>query len=1024
MRALLFRFLLAFVVLSFCPFRGLGYNMFSSEVTVIALDAYRYEAVFTFYRDCSKGGMTIGLFDFTVRNSDSSKSYSLHPQYTSIRKMENKCLAANDCTPANTNASGQGVEILILTDTIDIREQPYESLQHACKLMFEVSGCCVESGFRNGGSNEQLYGNYEVDRCRFVSNRGTGITSGLVSYGLLNQPFWTRNTFSNSDYDSLSFHFEERLSGNEKVISFTSNYSLKRPVDAYDPTGKNIINPYAATPIGFYFDSIVGDIIYTPVYSANFLLGYTIKEWKKDSSGKLFQVASSYRNFVSSVQSSNNPAPVFKTGSNFSICSGSSFCTDILIEDKPLPNQAPDSVSIKWESEIPGAQFSISSDTARQPSLHFCWTPHDSDVRSEPYIFDVFATDNHCPLPNNTGRRFSVKVVKSPSGKIISESLSCGRISVRTDSVITGTSYFWEVLNDTSGPVNPVENRATFRNGQHFSNQPVDTLEAHSDQQYIIRMLATNTFKCTSEFTDTITISGAHAFYVKSDSVYCCENGIVNLRNFENKNSTGGIWTCTNSPQSLNDTIFNPNPICADVARNYTLNYAYSTSGCDYQRDLNLHIRPRLPETLKPLSICTNANIVNPDAIGFTPNIKWKNYHYEWECLGCSSAEWDSFFSNSNNQPTFNLIPFFAPDSLNAFKKIELKLSLTDSFGCESNSHAPLTFLYPRKIDKLKWFNNNGNLMLCRGEDSLILQSDDYPAVWTLDNKVLPTPSINQNQLPDGDHFLKMASGKDCPVDSVTFGIYDSDRRNYLPNDTILISENQQKLLIQTTDTSGADFTWFGSDPNFSLATKAGFSNEITLPYNRKTYPFTSFIYVVNKQAKNCTSVSDTMFIQLDPDPCSDFQLSHLIQDNNLYVIASFTGLDEYKWYLNGDLLPNYFANELWHNKLPRNLTAGDSVRLETIYFGNSCSVNKAFEALSVNELSRDIKVFPNPAHDKLVVNGVQEFRYKIIEINGRLISEGTVNDNTLDISQLINGSYILIIENNESTYRRLFFKE
>ena len=81
---------------------------------------------------------------------------------------------------------------------------------------------------------------------------------------------------------------------------------------------------------------------------------------------------------------------------------------------------------------------------------------------------------------------------------------------------------------------------------------------------------------------------------------------------------------------------------------------------------------------------------------------------------------------------------------------------------------------------------------------------------------------------------------------------------------------------------------------------------------------------------------------------------------------------------------------------------------------------------LGENEVA-DIKVFPNPAKDKLIVEiPFDNAKVKIISSTGAIVKEFVLNrnDNTINISDLVSGLYILSVEDEKGSITETFVKQ
>ncbi len=72
-----------------------------------------------------------------------------------------------------------------------------------------------------------------------------------------------------------------------------------------------------------------------------------------------------------------------------------------------------------------------------------------------------------------------------------------------------------------------------------------------------------------------------------------------------------------------------------------------------------------------------------------------------------------------------------------------------------------------------------------------------------------------------------------------------------------------------------------------------------------------------------------------------------------------------------------------------------------------------------------DIHIYPNPVSSVLYVKNISiKAQYKIYSAVGRLISTGIILNNAIDVSNLINGMYMIEIEDGNTTVQKKFLKE
>lgn len=95
----------------------------------------------------------------------------------------------------------------------------------------------------------------------------------------------------------------------------------------------------------------------------------------------------------------------------------------------------------------------------------------------------------------------------------------------------------------------------------------------------------------------------------------------------------------------------------------------------------------------------------------------------------------------------------------------------------------------------------------------------------------------------------------------------------------------------------------------------------------------------------------------------------------------------------------------------PSGLLMHDNILYITDFFA-SAIFKVDLANLSVSEFSsteqKEIKIYPNPAIDKLNVYNAPSKEYKIFDMTGRLINSGIIKQNSINVSQLSSGNYIL----------------
>ena len=73
------------------------------------------------------------------------------------------------------------------------------------------------------------------------------------------------------------------------------------------------------------------------------------------------------------------------------------------------------------------------------------------------------------------------------------------------------------------------------------------------------------------------------------------------------------------------------------------------------------------------------------------------------------------------------------------------------------------------------------------------------------------------------------------------------------------------------------------------------------------------------------------------------------------------------------------------------------------------------------NEI-KDVTIFPNPAVDKIKLNGVNG-SYTVTDLFGKTVLEGVSNGQFIDVNNLSEGTYIITVHDSVEVYQTQFVK-
>ena len=90
---------------------------------------------------------------------------------------------------------------------------------------------------------------------------------------------------------------------------------------------------------------------------------------------------------------------------------------------------------------------------------------------------------------------------------------------------------------------------------------------------------------------------------------------------------------------------------------------------------------------------------------------------------------------------------------------------------------------------------------------------------------------------------------------------------------------------------------------------------------------------------------------------------------------------------------------------------------------GNSdtATVTVQINGIGIDESSRNISIFPNPARDHINVVGMENTAtYSITDLGGRIVAQGPLESGRIPVSELSNGTYILLLEGAQTQIQKI----
>ena len=287
-------------------------HMAGADITYFSLGSGKYKIVAKIYRDCR--GIAFNNPTFRafagLSGSNTCGTYNLSITRTAINDVTPKCsTAVKPCNPANTSATGEGLEEHVYEATVDFNASPLNAFvnnANCCEVTFAIGQCCRNGAITTGSAGEDFWVTCMINLCnvnktKIKSNSGPVFSNAPIGFLCCNAEFkYNNGAIDTIDYDSMGTRLVSALKALPNTpITYSPPFTLRYPMTPYCiPPGKVDCapNPFTRPARGFYIDTPQGDIIFTPTKCDEVgVVALETTEYRKDSSGKWLIVGKTRR---------------------------------------------------------------------------------------------------------------------------------------------------------------------------------------------------------------------------------------------------------------------------------------------------------------------------------------------------------------------------------------------------------------------------------------------------------------------------------------------------------------------------------------------------------------------------------------------------------------------------------------------------------------------------------------------------------------------------------------------------------
>jgi len=672
-----------------------------TEVHYEEIDSLVYRVDFVFYRTCQAVSVSDPR-DAQVICASSGQKQALSPTFRTGNFLKVFCDARGDQCGGklNSSRSGDGVEKLIFSDTVDFKTSPFKSFitNGSTEIRFEFGGCCRPGNLNSGAGNTTYY-NFATLNLG-ARNSTPEFTIEPPTQLLLNQPVNINLGAIDPEGDSLSYSMGTVMTKFGTSATYSGALTPQVPLAVYYPGNLKYpySNPAANPPIGLHLDDATGQLSFTPVGKDFYgIILIEVTEWRKDkSTGKHVAIAKTRREWNVNVLAYPNHAPALVGNFNNTFCEGDKVVFDLKTKDPSYVEPPPgstytDTTTINWYTSLSSSTIS-KVDTSRELGLHMEWQTKSGDASTRPYLLYVHATDNRCGYRSHVSHAIQFNVNETPDTfSLHVDSLGCGFYRV-------SSSY---LQKDTSGvkcevSVRSKKNLATIHvfGGGSKSNRWNGLIDVNSNDTYYIDYKVSVNSKCFKVRSDSFVVADMAEHKINSDTTICYPVAGIDLRTWEASTSKGGAWKNLTASGTV-DTMGLYQPGTVTKPKIHELQYAFTnkSSNCVSVNNIEVTVLPLSAVEIMDFQVCEDYDtLLLKQYIVKRPTSSLGTYN--WSCIDCGSYDFSKILIDVDpsllQRYAFDINQISSKLGSKSGDSIVFELNYVNEYGCSNRDTATL----------------------------------------------------------------------------------------------------------------------------------------------------------------------------------------------------------------------------------------------------------------------------------------------------------------------------------------------
>ncbi|MFC2114046.1 PKD domain-containing protein [Bacteroidota bacterium] len=394
-----------FLIVFLLSFSLRATHQYGAELTYTCVGQDSFLVKYVYYRDCNGiNGSAGSLVVKCAATGTTINSYTL--SFTSTTDITNLCPGVDSRCVNSGSSFPYGLQKLEALKLIDL-----SSAGSCCEILLENYGDSrlITTNINSGGGG--IYVSAMLNRCLTPCDNSPQFTNLPILLLEVNKDFNYNHGVVDEDLDSISFEWSIPLEASSQIqISYKGSFTYDKPLSFWGFPNASL--PY---PRGYHLDKITGDIAFRPMIVEGTTVVLKVSEWRliNDTMKKIGDVRRDMSILVTSGAGNNSPA--FTSSPNaYHVCAGDTLELTINSSDA----DAGDTVRLQLNSKPPNSSWSDNNGQVRLASGNLIWATDTSDINNQPYILNVSAFDDNCPVKGQYSKSFLIYVDPQPSAQL------------------------------------------------------------------------------------------------------------------------------------------------------------------------------------------------------------------------------------------------------------------------------------------------------------------------------------------------------------------------------------------------------------------------------------------------------------------------------------------------------------------------------------------------------------------------------------------------------------------------------